>query len=368
MKNILLKGVSILTAFSMICYATPVYADEEAVSATDEQIEDYFASGIEVGRKIAQIEDELGIDLNWNPANYSASDYSAEWVEDARVFLDNTLSQHPMVEAQTEESDMEAASIGYSIQCARWSMAKGRGHDLAEESAYMFLSHYVDIPEYYGDTTDSFLLNGPSRSEAPKYYSKWITDNDRNAYNLYTGLHAAGTGMNTIFSTMRDALELGNNAADIVSATEVADKTSEGLSAASDLLSVRETIDNVDDFRNDLLFIVNRVTTSDSEEAEKRVSSLYDEFFNNDDLFRTSEDEVRHDLIIGGLSCAVSLVLGTVTGGIIDDVPDTVSGSLINLGQLVVLSEIEGLSWLFLSYSYHSRMPLRMYDYYMDNI
>lgn len=127
------------------------------------------------------------------------------------------------------ESSGKAQAIAYAINCAEWSMNKGRGHNLADESTYMFVSHYIDIDTYYTDTSLSFLTDGASRSEAPKYYCKWITDDDRNAYDTYLGLHQVNSKANFLYEGFRSICSLNGDVNDIDKLRKTSDKVNDTL-------------------------------------------------------------------------------------------------------------------------------------------
>jgi hypothetical protein len=65
---------------------------------------------------------------------------------------------------------------------------------------------------------------------------------------------------------------------------------------------------------------------------------------------------------------AGALLLGFVTGGLIEGVAECALWSLCNFGEAILTSEIDAALTLQLRYSYHVREPARMYDYYMDSI
>ena len=65
---------------------------------------------------------------------------------------------------------------------------------------------------------------------------------------------------------------------------------------------------------------------------------------------------------------AGALLLGFVTGGLIEGVAECALWSLCDFGEAILTSEIDAALTLQLRYSYHVREPARMYDYYMDSI
>lgn len=65
---------------------------------------------------------------------------------------------------------------------------------------------------------------------------------------------------------------------------------------------------------------------------------------------------------------AGALILGFVTGGLIEGVAGCALWSLCDFGEAVLTSEIDTALTLQLRYSYHVREPARMYDYYMSSL
>lgn len=184
MHNFVVSGLSFVGAAAMLSVVCMAPCAEDIQPLTTAATSDYIQSGLYTGELLREVNSIIGNNVDFNPANYTASAYSNELISDAISVVDTYLETLPSPTVlKSGESSGKAQAIAYAINCAEWSMNKGRGHNLADESTYMFVSHYIDIDTYYTDTSLSFLTDGASRSEAPKYYCKWVTDDDRNAYD-----------------------------------------------------------------------------------------------------------------------------------------------------------------------------------------
>ena len=135
MHNFVVRGLSFVGAtamFSVVCMA-PCAEDIQplATAATS----DYIQSGLYTGELLREVNSIIGNNVDFNPANYTASDYSNEWISDARSVVDTYLETLPSPTVlKSGESSGKAQAIAYAINCAEWSMNKGRGHNLADES------------------------------------------------------------------------------------------------------------------------------------------------------------------------------------------------------------------------------------------
>lgn len=85
-------------------------------------------------------------------------------------------------------------------------------------------------------------------------------------------------------------------------------------------------------------------------------------------IFRGIDSDIKAAALQSSFAMAGALLLGFVTGGLIEGVAECALWSLCDFGEAVLTSEIDAALTLQLRYSYHVREPARMYDYYMDSI
>lgn len=365
MHNFVVRGLSFVGAtamFSVVCMA-PCAEDIQplATAATS----DYIQSGLYTGELLREVNSIIGNNVDFNPANYTASDYSNEWISDARSVVDTYLETLPSPTVlKSGESSGKAQAIAYAINCAEWSMNKGRGHNLADESTYMFVSHYIDIDTYYTDTSLSFLTDGASRSEAPKYYCKWITDDDRNAYDTYLGLHQVNSKANFLYEGFRSICSLSGDVNDIDKLRKTSDKVNDTLFGVAASYSSYDAFDSW----GGIYTVTQKIFKKTAESPETRLSDLYTDFFEDEDILRGIDSDIKAAALQSSFAMAGALLLGFVTGGLIEGVAECALWSLCDFGEAVLTSEIDAALTLQLRYSYHVREPARMYDYYMDSI
>ena len=81
---------------------------------------------------------------------------------------------------ENETRTLEADRIAYAGQMAYWSKTKNSSVDVERETLYMYLSHYVDVREPLAES-NGIILN----SNKSNIWAKYITDYDRQTYDLY---------------------------------------------------------------------------------------------------------------------------------------------------------------------------------------
>lgn len=365
MHNFVVRGLSFVGAtamFSVVCMAP---CAEDIQPLTTAATSDYIQSGLYTGELLREVNSIIGNNVDFNPANYTASDYSNEWISDARSVVDTYLETLPSPTVlKSGESSGKAQAIAYAINCAEWSMNKGRGHNLADESTYMFVSHYIDIDTYYTDTSLSFLTDGASRSEAPKYYCKWITDDDRNAYDTYLGLHQVNSKANFLYEGFRSICSLNGDVNDIDKLRKTSDKVNDTLFGVAASYSSYDAFDSW----GGIYTVTQEIFKKTAESPETRLSDLYTDFFEDEDILRGIDSDIKAAALQSSFAMAGALLLGFVTGGLIEGVAECALWSLCDFGEAILTSEIDAALTLQLRYSYNVREPARMYDYYMDSI
>lgn len=114
MHNFVVRGLSFVGAtamFSVVCMA-PCAEDIQplATAATS----DYIQSGLYTGELLREVNSIIGNNVDFNPANYTASDYSNEWISDARSVVDTYLETLPSPTVlKSGESSGKAQAIAY---------------------------------------------------------------------------------------------------------------------------------------------------------------------------------------------------------------------------------------------------------------
>lgn len=84
-------------------------------------------------------------------------------------------------------AESKGNAMDYAYKMAQWSINDlGWPADaINQEAVYMYLSHYIDRQGTFWDTMDPARLNdGPSVSD-DGYFAKYITDYDREAFDIY---------------------------------------------------------------------------------------------------------------------------------------------------------------------------------------
>ncbi len=181
------------------------------------------------------------------------------------------------------ESQNDADMWGYAWEMAELNKSRDpNAQDIYNETKYMYMSHYIDIktgPRYYVD---------PSISN-DSYFSAWITNDDRNAYNTYLdGTNCSGVLLATS-NTIVDLINAGNVLKNSQSLLKIKElrvvlenllKTTEMVTAANGIKDNYNTFvqilneeDNPEDFVNHLKQTIS-LEGYDSLMTESLVSSF----------------------------------------------------------------------------------------------
>lgn len=359
---------SVLMSISLIFSQTlPIYADiNESGSVTLQQIQDLLASGFEAADIMKEIEMLSGNQISFNIDKVDSANYSDEWLEDARNFIElnavNSTVEYSDYNSSTTNS-AKATSIAYAMKCAQWSIEKGRGVNFENESAYMFISHYIDRADYYWSNGDSsYLLDGESMSEHDQYFAKWLTQDDRVVYNTYMSqgqlnsnfkkLKNTYLGLKTIFQEPKIYAETRANMESM--------KTAMLISKAEFLVLEPGLI--IDDGWKDVVYIVETIQNMKNHDAKTKLSLLYQTFIEDNNLLINYDAPTRDSIIKNSVSMVGGFILGGVAGGITG-----IGTNIISLTIDAYMDFVSTAAYAAMRYSFHARQAQRMEDYIYDN-
>ena len=134
------------------------------------------------------------------------------------------------------------------------------------------------------NTLPFFLTDGASRSEAPKYYCKWITDDDRNAYDTYLGLHQVNSKANFLYEGFRSICSLNGDVNDIDKLRKTSDKVNDTLFGVAASYSSYDAFDSW----GGIYTVTQEIFKKTAESPETRLSDLYTDFFEDEDAMSSS--------------------------------------------------------------------------------
>ncbi|MBZ2066317.1 hypothetical protein K1I94_05350 [Streptococcus sanguinis] len=90
-----------------------------------------------------------------------------------------TEEQKKIVDEKLEKARKISDKWDYASQMAQQNMQRdGNARDINKETVYMYLSHYIDIKTGILDTVNPYISNDG-------YFSAWIVNDDRRAYDQY---------------------------------------------------------------------------------------------------------------------------------------------------------------------------------------
>lgn len=367
MNRIVSSSSSILICITLISSQTlPVYADiKESDNVTFQEVQDLLASGFEAADIMKDIETLSENQISFNIEDINSTDYSNEWLEDARNFIELNAANSVYTLSDYESSpasNAKATSITYAMKCAQWSIDKGRGTNFENESVYMFISHYIDRADYYWSKGDySYLLDGESMSEHDQYFAKWLTSDDRVVYNTYMSQGQ----LNSNFKKMKDTyLGLSTILQDrkiYVETRANMDSMKTAMLIAKAHFLVIEPGLAVQDGWKDVIYIAETIKNMKNHDAETKLSLLYQTFIEDSNLFRNFDTPTRESVIRDSVSMAGGFVLGGVAGGVTG-----IGTNIISLSIDAYMDLVSTAAYAAMRYSFHARQAQRMEDYIYD--
>ncbi|TPW71073.1 hypothetical protein [Schumannella sp. 10F1B-5-1] len=223
---------------------------QPAVADTSNALDETTAEVIETSVDTAVAMQDLGVDPTSFPVVPAGAETYFEQVADLALAQAN--SNLPQPTGSTASTSSTTCTPGqrsvYAANIAAVNSARDPyARTAAQETVYMYLSHYIDMsPSHVGDTCD---YNSESQ-----YYSAWITNDDRQAYDQFLGTigvsNAVGAFANGIAAakTLADApgaisllpkvRTVGDAADHLVTGAALVDASTTVLGAADDLIQI----------------------------------------------------------------------------------------------------------------------------------
>lgn len=374
MKWFSLKALSAMVSLALlVSFTAPCYAagTQTVILPPDDDVYNLLVTGLEAGEAISDLESLLGNEIAFDPKDYNAEDYSQDWTADAMSFVTDTLaaSAVPFAEEPSQETQAKASSIAYAMKCAQWSVNKGRGTDFGDESVYMFFSHYIDRNEYFWAASNpQYLMDGPQMSENSQYFAKWITNDDRLAYDFYmnkSGVFSAAQSICDIALSLSSIISSGGSLANITSDIEMVKKSFS--STGIFLTGLDAKLAGVDVF-NDLTNIVTNIRTTLTTNPEEKLSLIYQQYIEDATLLQDYGTVARESLIRTSISLVGAFILGCVTGGGGIAVEAAVNSALIGMTLDTYFNLFQYASWVSMRSTFHARHAGRYGDYLKDYI
>lgn len=250
------KVLSIILSFLMVFSTTLVFAD----SVNEEELTDFeyakamLAETMEINKLLMP----CGLTVE-NLRNFPAKDQEfCEGLKQLLIEESNSRNENngnyidweaifnaSNIGGVSDESKTDADMWGYAWEMAELNKQRDpNARDIYQEAKYMYLSHYIDIksgPRYYVD---------PSISN-DSYFSAWITNDDRNAYDLY--LEQAGMA-DSIMQGSKAMVNLINGAASLkdIGALQKMKKSRKIIAGAATFISFADVgkglVDNISEY------------------------------------------------------------------------------------------------------------------------
>lgn len=359
---------SILAFFLMVTIVFNISVPVNATSFSSSDVYDVLCQGFYASSSISEIEDLLDGEVSFDVEDLDYTDFTDTWINNSRDYIDDYLEENELEnenpiglrDVVVTEEQAKATSISYAMECAAWSLNKGRGTNFGNESVYMFMSHYIDRAEYYWDDEDyQYLMDGSSMSQNTSYFSKWIVADDRTAYNTYiqqTGVIDASTKLKDLatglYSVYDDTNTMYNMLTDF-----------ERVSTAA--ASFRSTIyycQTEYDFENDILpDIASMIDDIKMAAGTVSLNTIYNSFITDTDLIRNTDSATKERIIKDTLAFTYSVMIGGIAGG-----AQQIGINLLSFTYDAYMSLFQFAAWVTMKSSFHGREAQRYYDYLMN--
>lgn len=347
-------------------WALAAEPNEPELGTFEQEFENFLVTAFDAGDSLQRLEEISEGQIKVDGKTLNTDGITDEWRQDAQAFIDEYLDSQPQVQTRSAEQAINQAkggAVSYAIEMARWSVSQGRASDLAKEAEYMFLSHYVDRNDYFwSDNNVSFLNDGAKQSDGDGKLARWLTSEDRNAYNSYL-LQSTVISVGEKFATIiTGAISAGQNVKDIYDAA-IDVKRMKGASEAVGawLVEADTTLEGVE-VAKDIGWIADQAIQRYSEDPTLRLSALYTLFMEDENILKNYDVKERENTLKSGLSYTGSLLLAGAQGS-----KSVVTGAFIwaaiDFGVEFISDFFSYLSWLALRYSSSGRYAMRLNDY-----
>lgn len=351
------------------CPISAIAVDSENAAdpaAYDQVFSDFLVSAFEAGESISKLEKTYGEEVSFNFNDLDTSNLSVEWQSDAQDFIDDYLITKSSVLSQSDTvslNEAKAIAISQAIKSAEWSVGQGRASDVAIESQYMFLSHYVDRNDYWwNDGNIDYLLDGELQAGENGMLAKWITDTDRSSYDSYLKQSSSAKVAEKMVDIATGFLSLKSSGDLVMEAATDMNRMKQASDALGMVLLEADVPLEGIDIVKDSAWLINDVQKRALEDPKQKLSILFDQYMEDENIFKDYDVDLKAEVVKASLTGVGSFLLAGMTGG----------GSLVfaALKSAAIDFTVEALtdffnyvSWLALRYSYSSRYALRLSDY-----
>lgn len=192
-----ITGLVVLTSF-LVSSTLTTYA---STNISNEGVDfELLADGISAKQKLDSEFKKIGINLD----DVLKLPQREDFMQEGKRYIESTKNKNiAFYNVEDETRTLEAERLAYAAKMAKWSQSVNPSVDINKETLYMFLSHYIDVP-YPLDASNGIDTNSTSNN----IYGKFITQYDRDTYNLYISRGAAKRGFESYMNTINFALNV----------------------------------------------------------------------------------------------------------------------------------------------------------------
>lgn len=167
--------MALVTGF--VLSSTTAFASEKSTYGNEEIDFELLADGISEKQKLDAEYAKIGINLD----ELLKLPVREDFQQAGEAYFQEALSNTPSAyNAEDEARTLEADRIAYAGKMANWSKTKNSSVNVQRETLYMYLSHYVDVREPLAESNGIDINSNKSN-----IWAKYITDYDRQTYDLY---------------------------------------------------------------------------------------------------------------------------------------------------------------------------------------
>lgn len=362
--------VSIGLILSSVCInpATVFASESTQVLAVDNtEFHDFLVSGLLAAEALSDLE-------NTAQTEFTADDFADfyitdTWRTETESFLNDYLTSENSYSSTAARSndvslaEAKATSIAYAINCAEWSISQNRSNDLATESEYMFLSHYIDRKDYFWNQGNpALLLDGEKRSGPNGALAKWITDSDRQSYWAYMSSTKVSTSLQHIGNIALGYISVKGNDETLARAQNDFSLAGDVFSTAAAKLVMLDSALTAVDVYEDFRWLKFQIITSFSNDPDVRLDALFQRYMEDGSIFTDYTSAEKKDLIQNSIAVVSGYALGGCAGAA-ESALGTLKSAVIGLTIETYTDFFNYVAWLGLQNGYGGRYAMRFADY-----
>lgn len=305
---------------------------------------------------------DVGFDMLEGLDDFSDLVIPEPFLDELRVFLHDVLrdsnsnarSDQRLPSAANED---RAAAMQHSFEMAYASVRRNPSRNIAAESQYMFISHFVDVPSPYWLTGNSQALNqGPMASRS--FYAGWITDEDRRIYRNYMTITGVAETLGNLADIAIWAISNYESIDDLITGSRRLGQGIVDKRLGADIIKLDKLYKSSSEvWNNSVVPIINRTLRDVENNPYYSLQVMYDQFMNDPGLtsmvpYLPDRDKMVRNVITFIAVCILGGKMAIPFVGIAASVASFSVNFAVNIFQIA--------AWTAMRQHFNGRLAMRM--------